>query len=122
MNALLDNDFNPRFVHFTRVTSLAADVIPLIDEAIAEYDGLDGHVVRDLEIERLHPLVPGSVRVDLWVDHLDEHQCVYGFLCSSADGNVPYARGARTVTKLGRWSDQFLQKQSALLKDLPAFS
>lgn len=121
MNALRD-DINPRFIHFTSVTSPTTDLAALIDEAIADYDPADGPVVRDLEIERLQPLRAGAVRIDLWVDSLDERECVYGFLCSSADGNVPYARGARTITKLGRWSDHFVRRQSALLKDLPAFA
>ena len=121
MNALQD-DINPRFVHFTTVTSPAADLTALIDEAIAGYEPADGPVVRDAEIERLQPLRPGAVRVDLWVDHIDARECIYGFLCSSADGTVPFARGARIVTKLGRWSDRFIRRQTALLKDLPAFA
>ena len=121
MNALRD-DINPRFVHFTRVASADADVAALVDEAIADYDPADGPVVREAEIETLQPLRPGAVRVDLWVEHIDNRECTYGFLCSSADGTVPYARGARIVTKLGRWSDRFIRRQTALLKDLPAFA
>jgi len=62
MNALR-NDINPRFIHFTTVTSPATDLTTLIDEAIADYDPADGPVVRDAEIELLQPLRPAAVRV-----------------------------------------------------------
>ena len=88
------------------------------------------HVVRDLRIEYLNPVIgPGSMRIDIWVEHLGTTSCVYGFLCSSADGNTPYARGARTVVKLdpasfrpAPWTDRFRQAHNELLKDLPAYA
>ena len=88
------------------------------------------HVVRDLHIEYLNPLIgPGSMRVDVWVERIGTTSCVYGFLCSSADGNIPYARGERTIVKIdpasyrpSPWSDFFRARHADLLKDLPAYA
>jgi acyl-CoA thioester hydrolase len=88
------------------------------------------HVVRDLHIEYLNPVLgPGTMRIDIWVEQLGNTSCVYGFLCSSEDGKVPYARGERTVVKIdphshrpSPWTDAFREQQSALRKDLPAYA
>jgi len=88
------------------------------------------HVVRDLHIEYLHPFFgPGSMRIDIWVEHLGNTSCSYGFLCSSDDGKVPYARGKRTIVKVdpathrpAPWSDFFRQAHERLRKDLPAYA
>ncbi|HYS52568.1 MAG TPA: hotdog domain-containing protein [Thermoanaerobaculia bacterium] len=88
------------------------------------------HVVRELRIEYLNPLLgPGSMRIDLWVEHLGKTSCVYGFLCSSSDGKIPYARGARTVVKVDPaskrpipWTDHFRNVHTELLKNLPAYA
>ncbi len=88
------------------------------------------HVVRDLRIEYLNPVLgPGSMRIDIWVEHLGTTSCVYGFLCSSSDGKVPYARGQRTIVKLdpasrrpAAWTEFFRSVHTELLKDLPAYA
>ena len=88
------------------------------------------HVVRELRIEYLNPLLgPGSMRIDIWVEHLGNTSCVYGFLCSSEDGLIPYARGERTIVKVdpatrrpAPWTEFFREHHSALLKDLPAYA
>lgn len=88
------------------------------------------HVVRELRIEYLNPLLgPGSMRIDIWVEHLGNTSCVYGFLCSSGDGRTPYARGERTIVKIDPashrptpWTDNFRTVHNELLKDLPAYA
>ena len=88
------------------------------------------HVVREMRIEYLNPLLgPGRMRIDLWVERLGNTSCVYGFLCSSADGNIPYARGERTIVKIDPashrptpWTDMFRSVHNELLKDLPAYA
>ena len=88
------------------------------------------HVVRELRIEYLNPLLgPGSMRIDIWVEHLGNTSCVYGFVCSSSDGKIPYARGQRTIVKIdpasrrpSPWSDRFRDAHNGLRKDLPAYA
>lgn len=88
------------------------------------------HVVRELRIEFLNPVLgPRQMRIDLWVEHLGTTSCVYGFLCSSEDGETPFARGERTIVKVDRatyrpapWSDLFRTVHHGLLKNLPAYS
>ena len=88
------------------------------------------HVVRELHIEYLNPFLgPGSMRIDLWVEHLGNTSCVYGFLCSSADGKIPHARGQRTIVKIDPasrrptpWTNRFRDVHSELRKDLPAYA
>ena len=88
------------------------------------------HVVRELRIEYLNPVLgPGLMRIDIWVEHLGTTSCVYGFLCSSSDGRIPFARGERTVVKIdpashrqAPWTDGFRSVHNELLKDLPAYA
>ena len=88
------------------------------------------HVVRDLHIEYLAPFLgPGMMRIDIWVESLGNTSCVYGFICSSEDGSVAYARGDRTVVKIDPkshrptpWTPAFVEQQNALRKDLPAYA
>ena len=88
------------------------------------------HVVRELHIEYLNPVLgPGSMRVDIWVEHLGNTSCVYGFLCASSDGKIPYARGQRTIVKLdpasrrpAPWTESFRNVHTGLLKNLPAYA
>jgi acyl-CoA thioester hydrolase len=88
------------------------------------------HVVRDIRIEYLNPVLgPGSMRVDIWVERLGNTSCSYGFLCSSDDRKVPYARGLRTIVKVdplshrpASWTESFRRAHSELLKDLPAYA
>lgn len=88
------------------------------------------HVVRDLHIEYLNPaLGTGTMRIELWVEHLGKTSCVYGFLCTSEDGRIPYARGERTIVKVDtnsfrptEWTDGFRTTHANLLKNLPAYA
>ncbi len=136
----LTNDlFNPKFVYHSPVHLDELDSqgrLPRsrfavhIDHALAAWQ-LDSDKseqcrgVRDLALELLEPVIgPTTLRIDLWVERLDETSCAYGFLCSSEDGNTPYARGERTLTRVEHtsWSDDFRARQSELLKDLPAYA
>lgn len=82
------------------------------------------HVVRELRIEFLNPVIgPRTMRVDIWVEKLGTTSCTYGFLCSSEDGRIPYARGERTIVKVdpstrrpAPWTDFFRAHNAALLK------
>ena len=88
------------------------------------------HVVRDFRIEFLSPVLgPGPMRIDVWVEHLGNTSCVYGFLCSSIDGNTAFARGERTIVKIdplsrrpAAWTARFREKHEMLLKDLPSLA
>lgn len=142
MTAIRD-DFNPKFVYFSPVRSdeldgaLTADRFAVhIDEAIRAFcvDHLDAVIRCELDetfvIEQLEPLTaPGIMRIDLWVESIEDATCTYGFLCSSANGCTAYARGERTVTKLdprshrpSPWSETFRQTNAGLLRDLHAFA
>src|SRR6185436_15646832 len=70
-----------------------------------------------------------ALRIDLWVQDLDDYTCTYGFLCSSQDGRVPHARGERSVVNLDpatrrptAWSRSFRSAHAELMKDLPAYA
>lgn len=73
------------------------------------------HVVREMRIEFLRPVVgPGAMRIDIWVEHIGNSSCVYGFSCTSEDGSVEHARGQRVIVKIDpsshrtvAWTDRF---------------
>lgn len=133
--------FNPKFV-FTAPVVNDDPTHPLdrkrfvgyVENAIVAWNaenGIDTNVpvIRDAAIEVLEPCLGDRLRVDLWVENLDDTSCVYGFLCSSEDGLVPYARGEETITKLdpqskrpAAWSPAFRHTHEMLMKDLPAFA
>jgi hypothetical protein len=122
-------DLNPKFVFYSPVAR-SADVAEHVDRAIIALDGrapMGGDAV-------IEPLAPVSVneatlRVELWVNDLDDYTCTYGFLCSSEDGRVPHARGERRVVSIdpgshkpAPWSREFRATHEELLKDLPAYA
>lgn len=134
--------FNPKFV-FTAPVVNDDSTRPLdrkrfvgyVERAIVAWNlenGIDTNnvpVIRDAAVELLEPCVGETMRVDLWVENLDSTSCVYGFLCSSEDGVVPYARGEETITKIDpqsqrptAWSPAFRHTHEMLMKDLPAFA
>lgn len=142
---LTSDFFNPRFVFFSPVHLDELDSLGRldrsrfaahIDEAIAawqmnmENKSEQAQCVRDISFEILNPILgPTTLRIDVWVEHLDATTCVYGFICSSENGNAAFARGERTITKLdlqshqpARWSERFLDKQASLTKNLPAYA
>lgn len=144
-DTLLDDGFNPRFVFRSPVfrDELDADChLPntrLVDHVAEAVDSFhagncqrpdETNVVRDLTIEYLNPVTcAGALRLDVWLEGLDDTTCTYGFLCSSDDGRTPHARGERTISRIdavllrpAKWSEGFRQKQSSFLKTLHGYS
>jgi hypothetical protein len=130
--ATFDDFLNPKFTFFSPVRSVSVDKSQLaehVDHAIIALDGrapLGGGCV----LEPLEPATAASaVRVELWVNDLDDYTCTYGFLVSSESGRTPYARGERTVVNVDpascrpqKWSNDFVHAHQELLKDLPAYA
>lgn len=120
---------NPKFIFFSPVSTLPADLLEHVDHAIIALDGR-APVGGDWNIESLHPVSDaGNLRIELWVNDLGDYTCTYGFQVSSDDGNMPHARGERTVVNIdvrsrraANWSSEFRQTHTDLLKDLPAYA
>lgn len=124
---------NPKFVFFSPLRTADVDHNQLaehVDHAIIALDGR-APVGGDCTIERLGPLFDdtAALRVELWVNDLDDYTCTYGFLVSSENGRTPYARGERTVVNLDpttrkaeKWSAEFRHAHEELIKDLPAYA
>lgn len=144
---------NPKFVYHTTVHPdeldsrqrlVSSRLVAHVERAIADYavdavsrpkpatdDSPDQfHDVRELRVDFLVPVAgPCVIRIDVWVERLTPTSCVYGFLCSSPDGNIAYARGERTIVKVdplshrpAPWSAAFREKHAFLLKDLPSLA
>ena len=120
---------NPKFVFFSPIRD-HADFAEHVDHAIIALDGR-APIGGMRTIEALAPLAAGenALRVELWVNDLDDYTCTYGFLCSSEDGRIPHARGERSVVNLdpashapAPWSREFRIARAELLKDLPAYA
>jgi hypothetical protein len=120
---------NPKFTFFSPVRS-TTDLSEHVDHAIIALDGrapLGGGCV----LEKLEAVSPdtATLRVELWVNDLDDYTCTYGFLVSSENGRTPHARGERTVVSVDpashyprKWSSDFRHSHEELLKDLPAYA
>jgi acyl-CoA thioester hydrolase len=147
--SLYDDGLNPRFVYLSPVfldeldndgtlshERLSAKIAGAVD-AFHTGEGRGKHctddelnVVRDLTVEYLNPVrTAGNLRVDVWVEHLDDSSCTYGFLCSSEDQLIPYGRGERTIVKLdpelrrpSTWSHDFVEEHSKLVRTLHAYA
>lgn len=141
-HSLLDDGLNPRFVYLSPVfrdeigaagqlanERLAAHIVEAVDalHARSVSCGEDElNVVRDLAVEFLAPVTQASVlRIDVWLEALDETTCTYAFLCSSEDGLTPHARGERSVSRVdaerfrpATWSEAFVERQSSILRTL----
>ena len=126
-------DLNPKFVFYSPLHNVLADPLDLLEHVDHAIIALDGRapVGGDSAIEQLAPIDFGekAVRVELWVNDLDDYTCTYGFLCSSEDGRVPHARGERSMVNLDpashrpqQWSRDFRVAHAELLKDLPAYA
>ena len=125
-------DLNPKFVFFSPVTAAEVDRQQLsehVDHAIIALDGrapVGGGCA--LELMEL-ALDPSMLRVELWVNDIDDYTCTYGFLVSSENGRTPFARGERSVVNIDprshrpeKWSSDFRIAHTELLKDLPAYA
>lgn len=110
---------NPKFVYLSPAGN--HQLAEHVDHAIIALDGRapigGGH-----SIEQLEPVTGASpLRVELWVNDLDDTTCTYGFLVTSENGRTPHARGERTVLSRG-WSNDLRHTHEELLKDLPAYA
>ena len=123
------NDFlNPKFVFFSPVQEIHP-VEEHVDHAIIALDGR-APIGGDWSVEQLNPVNAASaIRVELWVNDLDDYTCTYGFLVSSENGRTPFARGERCVVNIdpvshraAKWSSEFRVVHAELLKDLPAYA
>lgn len=128
----MTTDLNPKFVFFAPVQTLLSDRTQLAEQVDHAIIALDGRAPfsGDCCIEQLNAVPEAStVRVDLWVNDLDDYTCTYGFTVSSENGAVPYARGERMVVNIdpashrpSKWSSDFRDTHTDLLKDLPAYA
>ena len=129
-------DLNPRFLFFSPVRGTNRGQQQLaehVDHAIIALDGR-APVGGDVTLETFDPhgataATSDTLRVELWVSELGAFTCTYGFLVSSEDGRVPYARGERTVVNVDpathraeKWDNRFMTSHAALLRDLPAYA
>jgi acyl-CoA thioesterase FadM len=129
-------DLNPKIVHYSAVSGAELDalgrlsrqaLVAHVGSAIQNWGGRcgSGTTIEDVSIEHLEPVLGAqTLRIDFWVERLDENSCTYGFLCSSESGAVAYARGELSLIKRDRqpWSAQFRDSNAALMKDLPAYA
>jgi len=125
-------DLNPKFVFFSPVRNGSIDRDALaehVDHAIIALDGR-APIGGNCCLEELNPYLGGeTLRIDLWVNDLDDYTCTYGFLVSNENARVPYARGERVVVSIdpashrpARWSSEFRVSHTELLKDLRAYA
>jgi acyl-CoA thioesterase FadM len=126
------NALNPKFTFFSPASNAPLDRRQLaehVDRAIIALDGR-APIAGDCCIEQLTPVeTAGTLRIEVWVTDLDDYTCSYGFVVSSENGRIPYARGERVVVNLDpsshrpeKWSPEFRHEHQALLKDLPAYA
>lgn len=127
-----DLDLNPKFIFFSPVRTGSLDKRQLaehVDHAIIALDGR-APIGGDCCIEQMNPFAGGeTLRVELWVNDLGDFTCTYGFLVSSENGRVPFARGERVVVNVDpathrpeKWDNRFMASHTELLKDLPAYA
>ena len=121
------SELNPKFVFFSPVRAVATrpdELIEHVDHAIIALDAA-APLGGSFTIEQLNPAdAATTIRVDLWVNELDHYTCTYGFVLSSQDGRVPYARGERSMVNRNAspWPADFRAAHAELMKDLPAFA
>lgn len=128
---MMEDFLNPKFVFFSPAGDHPKPLSEHVDHAIIALDRR-APLCGDCNLEALAPLPehgPSTLRIDLWVEDLDDVSCTYGFTVSSENGSVAYARGERTVVNVdpssrrpSRWSDSFLASHSSLRKDLQAYA
>ena len=132
MGSRVTLDLNPKFSFLSPVRNTAParqQIAEHVDHAIIALDRR-APVGGDCRMELLEPLLDGqAVRVELWVNDLDDYTCTYGFVVSSADGRVAHARGERLVVNVdpsthraAKWSSAFRVSHAELLKDLPSLA
>lgn len=123
------SELNPKFLYFSPITTALADLAEQVDHAIIALNGR-APVGGNRFLERLNAIpAPGTLRIELWVNDLGDYTCTYGFLISSENGRIPYARGERTVVNIDprsrapqKWSNEFRMTHEEWRKDLPAYA
>jgi hypothetical protein len=125
-------DLNPKFIFFSPVTTTTVGRSELAEHVDHAIIALDARAPRGggATLELLEPVFgEATLRVELWVNDLDDYTCTYGFLVSSENARVPHARGERTVVNVdpathraAKWSNDFRISHTELLKDLPAYA
>ncbi|HET7436671.1 MAG TPA: hypothetical protein VFN10_18325 [Thermoanaerobaculia bacterium] len=127
--ATLALDLNPKFTFHSPVFAEGlVDVPEHVDHAIIALDGR-APLAGDACVETINPVIgPTTLRIDLWVEDLDDTTCTYAFTCTSEDGRIAYARGERCVVNIDPksqkrtpWPVAFRASHADLRKDLPAF-
>ncbi len=135
-DVLLDHSLNPKFVHYCTVSDDELDpfrrlpkaaLMAHIDSAVQAWRHRcgDGAFLADMSVEYLEPVIGAqTIRIDLWVERMDDTSCTYGFVCSSENGNLASARGERSLVKRDQkpWSPQFRDTNATLMKDLHAYA
>ena len=120
------DDLNPKFVFFSPVKSAVTGTDALLEHVDHAIIALDARAPQGgtHTIEQLGAVTDTTLRVDLWVNELDDYTCTYGFVVSSENGRVPYARGERSMVNANAkpWSPDFRAAHVGLMKDLPAFA
>ena len=119
MVATFDDLINPKFIFFSPVRTAIVDRNQLSEHVDHAIIALDGRAPQGggCCLEKLETVPPdaATLRVELWVNDLDDYTCTYGFLVSSENGRTPYARGERTVVLLATALDVLVWK--ALRRD-----
>lgn len=124
-------DLNPKFVFLSPLrgtTPTRQTVAEHVDHAIIALDGR-APFAGETTVEILEPVAEReTLRVELWVNDLDDFTCTYGFLVTSEDGRTPHARGERSVVNVdpssrcpAPWTADFRTRHANLLRDLPAY-
>jgi acyl-CoA thioesterase FadM len=120
---------NPKFHFFSPISTATTTLAEHVDHAIIALDGR-APIGGDRYLEQLSPVSDTDMlRVELWVSDLGDYTCTYGFVVSSENGSVAYARGERTVVNIDprshapqKWTREFRSAHADLIKDLPAYA
>jgi acyl-CoA thioesterase FadM len=126
------DDLNPKFVFLSPITTASTGREQLaehVDRAIIALDGR-APVGGGCALELLNPVFDAAaLRVELWVNDLDDYTCTYGFFVLAENGRLPVARGERVVVNVdlstqraAKWSSEFRVTHAELRKDLPAYA
>jgi len=120
---------NPKFTFFSPAQDAKIDLAEHVDHAIIALDGR-APIAGDFCVEQLNEVTgPATLRVDLWVEELGPFNVTYGFLVSSENGAIAYARGERSIVNIDprsrkplAWTPAFRASHIDLIKDLPAYA
>jgi acyl-CoA thioesterase FadM len=120
---------NQKFTFFSPAATTGVNLAEHVDHAIIALDRR-APFAGETYLETLTPVTgPATLRIDLWVEELGRFSCTYGFLVSSENGSVAYARGERIVVNVdpqsqqpAPWSPTFVASHEGLRKDLPAYA